>query len=145
MVASRARAGDDLVDRVHGIDELSDLLPQHDVVIVITPLNASTHHLVDDAFLSAMPDGALLVNVARGPVAATEALVRHSGLLRLASTSPTRALADRHPLAAPRCAHHAARGRNTTALLPVDGAPARSLTRVVGGEEPLHLVRPIVT
>jgi len=77
-VASRARTGDELVRSVHGVDELPDLLPDQDVVIVVVPLGEHTAGLVDDAFLTAMADGALLVNVARGGVVDTEALVRHA-------------------------------------------------------------------
>jgi phosphoglycerate dehydrogenase-like enzyme len=85
-VASRARAGDRLVDRVHGIEELPDLLPRHDVVIVIVPLTDSTHRLVDAGLLARMRDGAVLVNVSRGPVVDTDALVAEcaSGRLRAA-------------------------------------------------------------
>ena len=85
-VASRARQGDGLVPSVHGIDELPALLPDHDVVIVVVPLTEDTTRLVDAAFLAAMPDGALLVNVARGPVVDTGALLREtsSGRLRAA-------------------------------------------------------------
>jgi phosphoglycerate dehydrogenase-like enzyme len=82
-VASRARAGDELVRSVHGVDELPALLPEHDVVVVIVPLSQHTAGLVDDAFLTAMPDGSLLVNVARGGVVDTDALVRHAGAGRL--------------------------------------------------------------
>jgi phosphoglycerate dehydrogenase-like enzyme len=82
-VASRARAGDELVRSVHGVDELPALLPEHDVVVVIVPLSQHTAGLVDDAFLAAMPDGSLLVNVARGGVVDTDALVRHAGAGRL--------------------------------------------------------------
>jgi phosphoglycerate dehydrogenase-like enzyme len=100
-VASRARAGDELVRSVHGVDELPELLPHHDVVVVIVPLSERTTGLVDDAFLSAMPDGALLVNVARGAVVDTDALVRHAtaGRIRAALdvTDPEPLPAD-HPL-----------------------------------------------
>jgi phosphoglycerate dehydrogenase-like enzyme len=100
-VASRARAGDELVEEVHGIDELPALLPQQDVVVVITPLTDSTEGLVDARFLAAMKDGALLVNVARGKVADTDALVAEaaSGRLRVAVdvTDPEPLPAD-HPL-----------------------------------------------
>src|SRR6476620_3902425 len=74
-VASRAREGDDLVSHVHGIDELPDLLPEHDVVVVIVPLTDATRGLFDGPMLGRMPDGALLVNVARGAVVDTDALV----------------------------------------------------------------------
>ena len=62
-------------DGVRGIDELSGLLPRADVVVVVTPLTAETQHLVDSDFLGRMKRGALLVNVARGGVVDTDALV----------------------------------------------------------------------
>ena len=100
-VASRSRPGDDLVETVHGIDELPALLPDQDVVVVITPLTDATAGLVDARFLAAMRDGALLVNVARGKVADTDALVAEasSGRLRVALdvTDPEPLPAD-HPL-----------------------------------------------
>ncbi len=146
-VASRARAGDDLVDVVHGIDELPTLLPDHDVVVVIVPLNDSTRQLVDDAFLSAMPDGALLVNVARGPVADTDALVAHAGRLSIAlDVTDPEPLPDGHPLwTAPHVLITPHAGGNTTALLPrMAELVHRQLTRIVAGDIADHLVRPIV-
>ena len=100
-VASRARDGDELVMRVHGIDELTALLQDQDVVIVITPLTEATTGLVDREFLAAMNDGALLVNVARGKVADTDALVAEaaSGRLRVAvDVTDPEPLAPDHPL-----------------------------------------------
>ncbi|MFG1602542.1 2-hydroxyacid dehydrogenase [Actinoplanes sp. NPDC049265] len=70
-VARTARPEQD----VHGVEELPRLLPQADVVVLIVPLTESTRGLVDAAFLAAMPDGALLVNGARGPVVDTAALL----------------------------------------------------------------------
>ncbi|MEJ3655607.1 2-hydroxyacid dehydrogenase [Actinomycetes bacterium KLBMP 9759] len=80
LVGRRARAG------VHGIDEVRDLLPHHDACVVVVPLTDETRCLVDAAFLAAMPDGSVLVNGARGPVADTDALVAElaSGRLRAA-------------------------------------------------------------
>lgn len=146
-VASRAREGDELVGPVHAVSELPDLLPRHDVVVVITPLNDATHHLVDDAFLAAMPDGALLVNVARGPVADTDALVRHAGRLRLAlDVTDPEPLPDGHPLwSAPDVIITPHAGGNTTALLPRMAELLRGqLGRLAEGGEPRHLVRSIV-
>ena len=68
-VARSAREG------VHAIDELPALLPDADVVILVLPLTTATRGLVDRDFLARMKDGALLVNVARGPVVDTDALV----------------------------------------------------------------------
>ena len=98
-VASKERT--DERGHVHGITELPALLPEHDIVVVGVPLNDSTRHLVDDAFLAAMPDGALLVNIARGPVADTDALVRHtaSGRIRAAlDVTDPEPLPQDHPL-----------------------------------------------
>ena len=80
-VASRARTTQG--GAVHGIAELPALLPEHDIVVVAVPFSDATRHLIDDAFLAAMPEGALLVNVARGPVADTDALVRHTATGRI--------------------------------------------------------------
>ncbi|MFJ8085977.1 2-hydroxyacid dehydrogenase [Streptomyces sp. NPDC096205] len=60
---------------VHPIADLPALLPEADVVILSTPLNDSTRGLVDKDFLARMKDGALLVNVARGAVVDTGALL----------------------------------------------------------------------
>jgi phosphoglycerate dehydrogenase-like enzyme len=60
---------------VHPFTELPALLPDADVVILSTPLTESTRGLVDAGFLARMKDGALLVNVARGPVVDTKALL----------------------------------------------------------------------
>jgi phosphoglycerate dehydrogenase-like enzyme len=64
-VARTARAG------VYGFDSLAHLLPQADVVVLTAPLTEQTRGLVDSEFIAAMKAGALLVNVARGPVVNT--------------------------------------------------------------------------
>ena len=68
-VARSARAG------VHAFGELPHLLPQADVVILIVPLTDETRGMVDESFVGAMRPGALLVNVARGPVADIDAVL----------------------------------------------------------------------
>ncbi|GAA1430366.1 2-hydroxyacid dehydrogenase [Streptomyces thermospinosisporus] len=60
---------------VHPLTALPSLLPEADVVVLSTPLTEATRHLVDAGFLSRMKDGALLVNVARGGVVDTKALL----------------------------------------------------------------------
>jgi phosphoglycerate dehydrogenase-like enzyme len=62
-------------DEVHAVADLPALLPDADVVVLVVPLTEQTRGLVDATFLAAMPDGALLVNAARGPVVDTAALV----------------------------------------------------------------------
>ncbi len=68
LVARTARPG------VHPVSALPELLPHADVVVLIVPLTDETRGMVDAAFLARMPDGALLVNAARGPVVDTAAL-----------------------------------------------------------------------
>ena len=100
-VASRPREGDELVPHVHGIEELPELLPRHDVVVVIVPLTDGTRGLFDAEALARMPDGAVLVNVARGPVVDTDALVAEcaSGRLRAAlDVTDPEPLPTDHPL-----------------------------------------------
>jgi phosphoglycerate dehydrogenase-like enzyme len=70
-VARTARPAQD----VHAVEELPELLPYADVVILVVPLTEQTHGMVDADFLAALPDGALLVNAARGPVVDTGALL----------------------------------------------------------------------
>jgi phosphoglycerate dehydrogenase-like enzyme len=95
MVARRARAG------AHGVDELPALLPDADIVVVVVPLTPATEKLVDADFLARMPDGALLVNAARGPVADTAALLAElqAGRLRAAlDVTDPEPLPPGHPL-----------------------------------------------
>jgi phosphoglycerate dehydrogenase-like enzyme len=56
-------------------DQFDRLLPTFDVIILIVPLTDQTHHLMNAQRLAAMKDGAALINVARGPVVDTEALI----------------------------------------------------------------------
>jgi phosphoglycerate dehydrogenase-like enzyme len=105
-------------DGVHGIDEVHDLLPGHDVTVLMVPQTDQTRHLVDARFLAAMPDGAVLVNAARGPVVDTDALVAElqAGRLRAALD-----VTDPEPLPAGH---------------PLWSAPGLLLTPHVGGSVP---------
>lgn len=76
VVAHRAREEDGTI--VHSVDELPALLPNADIVILTLPGGDATRHLIDDAALAALPDGALVVNVGRGPLIDTDALVAHA-------------------------------------------------------------------
>jgi phosphoglycerate dehydrogenase-like enzyme len=77
LVARHQRPG------VEPIAALPELLAQHDVVVVALPLTADTEGLVDAAFLAAMRDGAVLVNIARGKIVRTTALVAELQAQRL--------------------------------------------------------------
>ena len=86
---------------VHGLDDLPGLLPAADVVVLLTPLTPETRHLAGTEFLARMKRDALLVNMSRGPVVDTAALLAEveSGRLRAALdvTDPEPLPAD-HPL-----------------------------------------------
>jgi len=107
---------------VHGIDELTALLPTADVVILAVPYGPATHHLVDQRFLAALPDDALLVNVARGAVVDTDALVAElvTGRLRAAlDVTDPEPLPPEHPLwRAPNVLITPHVGGDTSAFLP---------------------------
>jgi phosphoglycerate dehydrogenase-like enzyme len=88
-------------DGVHGADELPGLLGAAEILVVLVPLSDATRGLVDAAVLAALPDGALVVNAARGAVVDTDALLAElqRGRLRAALdvTDPEPLPAD-HPL-----------------------------------------------
>ena len=86
---------------VHAISDLPALLPAADVVVLLVPLDQRTRHLADATFLALLKDDALLVNVARGPVVETEALLAEleSGRLRAAlDVTDPEPLPPTHPL-----------------------------------------------
>src|SRR3712207_3413082 len=72
-------------DGVRPTADLPELLPEADVVVLVVPVTPETTGLVDAAFLAAMPDGALLVNAARGVVVDTAALLAECRSGRLAA------------------------------------------------------------
>ena len=88
-------------DGVHAMEELPELLPHADVVVLIVPVTPQTTGMVDAAFLAAMKDDALLVNAARGVVVDTDALLAEltAGRLRAAlDVTEPEPLPEGHPL-----------------------------------------------
>jgi phosphoglycerate dehydrogenase-like enzyme len=116
LVGQTARAG------VRGAAELGALLPTAEVVVLAVPFTPATHHLVDRDFLATMPDGALLVNVSRGAVVDTDALVAEleAGRLRAAlDVTDPEPLPPTHPLwSAPNVLISPHVGGDTTAFVP---------------------------
>jgi phosphoglycerate dehydrogenase-like enzyme len=136
-VARTARAA--VRGPVHALGELPALLPHADVVVLTTPLTEQTTGLVDAHFLAAMKDGALLVNVGRGPVVDTKALLAETGSGRLSAaldvTDPE-PLPPGHPLwHAPGVLISPHVGGSTSAFLPRVVRLIRSqLVRFAAGE-----------
>lgn len=92
-IAARLTASDCLVtlvgrrgtDGVYPASALPALLGEHDAVVLVVPLTEQTRGLVDAKFLAAMPDGAVLVNAARGPIVDTAALLAEVASGRLSA------------------------------------------------------------
>ena len=55
---------------------LDELLQRSDIVTLHTPLNADTHHLLDQRRIERMKHGAFVINTGRGSLLDTEALIR---------------------------------------------------------------------
>ena len=142
-VARHARV--DGATPVHAVSELATLLPTADIVILAVPLDDSTTHLVDEPFLASMRDGALLVNVARGRVVDTAAMMRHasSGRLRFAlDVVDPEPLGDAHPLFAlanVMVTPHV--GGASSAMAPRIARLVRTqIERMAVGDEPLNVI-----
>ncbi|MFE0422566.1 2-hydroxyacid dehydrogenase [Streptomyces sp. NPDC058953] len=124
---------------VRPFTDVPGLLPDADVVILSTPLNEGTKGLVDAAFLARMKDGALLVNVARGAVVDTGALLAEAESGRLTAaldvTDPE-PLPPGHPLwHAPGVLISPHVGGSTSAYLPrAKRLLTAQLTRFAAGE-----------
>jgi phosphoglycerate dehydrogenase-like enzyme len=62
-------------ERVVGVDEWRELLPEADYVVVATPLTPDTKGMIDAAVLLSMQTSAYLINIARGAVVDEAALL----------------------------------------------------------------------
>ncbi|WP_025132767.1 2-hydroxyacid dehydrogenase [Leucobacter sp. PH1c] len=131
--------------QVRGFAELGDALADAEIVIVAVPLTDETRGMFGAAELARMPDGALLVNVARGPVVDTDALVAEltAGRLRAALdvTDPEPLPAD-HPLwDCPGALISPHVGGDSTAMLPrMVALIRRQIGKLQAGERPENLV-----
>lgn len=138
-VARRAR------DHVAGLDALPMLLGEADVVVLAVPMTEQTRGMVDADFLAAMKDGALLVNVSRGPVVRTDALLGEltSGRLRAAlDVTDPEPLPEGHPLwSAPGLLISPHVGGATSAMWPrAHDLVSRQLARFAAGEPLTNVV-----
>lgn len=121
LVGRTAREG------VRARAELDELVREADVVVIAVPLDDSTRGLVDGAFLARMRDGSLLVNVARGAIVDTDAILAEAGRLSFAlDVTDPEPLPPEHPLwRAPGVIISPHVGGNTTAFLPRIGRLVR--------------------
>lgn len=120
---------------------LDELIVNSDVVILHTPLDASTHHMVDRSFVGKMRKGSIIVNVSRGPLVDNDAVLDGLTSGKLAGVgldvvegepNPPRALVE-HPdtIVTPHVAY--------ASDLAVDDLRTRAseeVVRVLAGEKP---------
>ena len=86
---------------VHGTEHLLELLALADVALLVAPHTPQTEGMISSRELAALPDGALLVNVARGKLVDTGALLAETstGRIRAAlDVTDPEPLPPEHPL-----------------------------------------------
>ncbi|VAV88277.1 D-3-phosphoglycerate dehydrogenase [hydrothermal vent metagenome] len=72
---SRSKAEIARVTTYAGPDGLSQILKRSDILIVLVPLTDQTHSLLNEETLALLPNGASIINFARGPVINDQALL----------------------------------------------------------------------
>ncbi len=122
---------------------LEELLDQSDVVILHVPLTPETHHLVDAQFLNRMKTGSVLVNVSRGPVVDTTALLvaLEHGPLGAAALDviegephpPPELVSRENVIVTPHVAFS-----STVSILELRERACEEVVRVLAGEAPRH-------
>lgn len=72
---------DENYQEIVGFAELDTALSKADIVVLTLPLTEETYHLLDADKIKILQDGVVLVNIARGAVVDTEALLQNVGRL----------------------------------------------------------------
>ncbi|MBC5765610.1 NAD(P)-dependent oxidoreductase [Ramlibacter albus] len=148
-VLGLTRRPDSLPAGVNAADKAT-LFAQADVVVLCCPLNEQTRGLVDAATLATMKRDAILVNVSRGPVVDTPALLAALREDRLGGAALD--VHDKQPLtgeepvfSAPRLllTPHVAGITDTSMRAMSEGAIA-TLLALLRGERPANVVNPEV-
>lgn len=63
--------------KIVGINLLDQILSEIDIIVLTLPITEETHYLINNDRLKKLKKGSILVNIARGSLIDTEALVRH--------------------------------------------------------------------
>lgn len=136
----------DGVDLMVGESGWRDLLPQADYVVIATPLTAATRGMFDADAFRRMKSSAYLINIARGQIVDTDALLEalHSGRIAGAALDalPVEPLPPDHPLwkapnvwITPHISYSSPRTRERTVNLFFE-----NLRRYLNGEPLLNVV-----
>jgi D-3-phosphoglycerate dehydrogenase len=128
--------------------ELDDLFRRADAIVLCCALTDETRGLANEQRIGLMRKDAVIVNVSRGPVVDTAALVRalKTGAIAGAATD----VYDTHPLLPDHdlltCSNilltpHIA-GITATSILKMSTGAAEEILRILSGEDPINLVNP---
>lgn len=71
-------------DRMYARERLQEMLPECDYVVVVTPLTPATRGMIGAGELAVMKNTAILINISRGPVLDTSALINALNTNRIA-------------------------------------------------------------
>lgn len=132
-------------DGAKNISTLDDSIGTYDVIFLILPLNDESKNLFDKDRLAKMKTGATLINVARGPIVNTDALVNELNSGRICAgldvTDPE-PLPDSHPLwRAKNCIISPHVGGDSTAFESRGKKLVESqLAKLALGQDPLNIV-----
>lgn len=95
------RAADPFTDEVIPVEELTDILPESDVVLNLLPLTPSTENFFNDERFDLMKPGVVFVNIGRGATVVDKALIKaiDKGIVRCAALDVFREepLPEDHP------------------------------------------------
>ena len=147
-VLGSSRTASDHGGLVEPVD-VATLFSESDAVVIACPLTPHTRGLVDAALIGRMRPGAVLINVARGPIVVTDAVVAALNAGRLGGAAldvfEHQPLAPDHPLHA--CPNllltpHVA-GTTATSLRAMGLGAAEEMLRILAGERPRNLVNPV--
>lgn len=146
-VLGSSRSASDHGGLVEPVD-VATLFSTCDAVVIACPLTPETRGLVDAALIGRMRPDAVLINVARGPIVVTEAVVAALNQGRIGGAAldvfEVQPLAPDHPLHA--CPNllltpHVA-GTTATSLRAMGLGAVEEMLRILSGERPRNLVNP---
>ncbi len=145
-------APDEAFAQAHGIPFVSReaLLEQADILSLHVPLTDLTFHMIDEAALARMPQGAFLINAARGAVVDTQALARSLDSGHIAGAAldvhPVEGRVEPELLNRPNVITTTHLGAYThEALAATARVAVESLLQYFGGQQPENLVNPEAT
>lgn len=69
------QSGAAFYERQETVSRLDEVLPETDILLLTLPLTDETRHIIDARRISLLPEGAVVVNIARGGVLDTQALL----------------------------------------------------------------------